>query len=348
MNKISYKDAGVDITAGNEAVRRIKASVKATFSPHVLSGPGGFAGLIDLKEIIKDYSHPVLVQSIDGVGTKAIVARMVGEYDTLGIDLLSASANDILTVGAKPLTMLDYIATDRLDPQIIDELVSGMVKACKENNVSLIGGETAEMPDTYLPNEHDLAGIVTGVVEKDRIITGKNIITGDVVLGFASNGLHTNGYSLARKIFFDIAKLSVDTELVELGQTLGTALLAPHINYTNPILDLLNSNIEIKGMAHITGGGLLENIPRVLPHNCAVKINKTSWETPAIFKLMQKIGELDEPEMYRTFNMGIGFVLIVAKENVSVIMEKVNLHDNFQLSRIGKVVKGDKEVILEI
>ncbi len=287
-----------------------------------------------------------MVQSIDGVGTKSIIARMMNKYDTLGIDLLSASCNDVLTVGAKPITLLDYIACDHLNPDIIDKLVSGMVKAGRENDVSLVGGETAEMPNIYLPNEHDLVGIVTGIVEKDKIITGKEIQRGDKVLGFMSSGLHTNGYSLARKLFFDVANLTVTSKLPELNELLGEILLTPHLNYTKPVLDLLNNNIPVKGMAHITGGGLLENIPRILPNNCTVKINKNSWQIPAIFKVMQTIGKLDEPEMYRTFNMGIGFVLIIAQENVDVIMQKMKKYSDFKLLKIGEVISGHKEVVL--
>jgi len=346
VNKISYKTAGVDIAAGSEVVRRIKDKVKSTFAPYVLSDLSGFAALIDLKEILQKYKHPVLVQSVDGVGTKSIIARMMNKYDTLGIDLLSASCNDVLTVGAKPLTLLDYIACDHLNPDIIDKLVSGMVKACRENGVSLVGGETAEMPNIYLPNEHDLVGIVTGVVEKDKIITGKEIQYGDKVLGFMSSGLHTNGYSLARKLFFDVANLTVDSKLPELDKPLGEILLVPHLNYSKPVLDILDNNVPIKGMVHITGGGLLGNIPRILPNNCAVKINKNSWQIPAIFKVMQTIGKLNEPEMYRTFNMGIGYVLISAQENVNAIMDKVKIYSDFKLLEIGEVISGHREVIL--
>jgi phosphoribosylformylglycinamidine cyclo-ligase len=341
MNHISYKDAGVDITASNEVVRRIKNKVKSTFAPFILSELGGFAALIDLKQIAQEYENPVLVQSIDGVGTKTIIARMMNKFDTLGIDLLSASCNDILTTGAKPITFLDYIASDRLNPNIIDELVTGMVAACRENNVSLVGGETAEMPNTYLTGEHDLVGVVTGIVEKDKIITGQNIKPEDKVLGFMSNGLHTNGYSLARRLFFDIANLTVDTKLPELEKSLGETLLAPHINYTKPVLDILNANIPIKGMAHITGGGLLENIPRILPKNTTVKINKTSWQIPPIFTIMQNIGKLDELEMFRTFNMGIGFILITAAENIPKIKTI-----NPEILEIGEVISGNQEVVL--
>lgn len=336
MKPISYKTAGVNIAVGNEAVARIKDQVKTTFSPQVLSNLGSFAALVDLKPILVQYENPVLVQSIDGVGTKTIIARMMHKYDTLGIDLLSASSNDILVCGAKPLTLLDYIASDKIDPDIIEDLVSGMVTACCDNNVSLVGGETAEMPNTYLPKEHDLVGIVTGVVEKEKIITGQDIVPGDIVLGFKSSGLHTNGYSLARKLFFDIAKHKIDIYLPELKQTIGEALLMPHINYAKPVFELLDANVEIKGMAHITGGGLLENIPRVLPANCAVEINKEAFEVPAIFKLMQQIGNITESEMYRTFNMGIGFVLIVAAKDRDLITN--------ELLEIGQVVKGEPSV----
>ncbi|KPJ67700.1 MAG: phosphoribosylaminoimidazole synthetase [Coxiella sp. DG_40] len=346
MSKITYKTAGVDISAGNEVVRRIKDKVKSTCTSYILSDLNGFAALIDLKGILQKYKHPVLVQSIDGVGTKSIIARTMNRYDTLGIDLLSASCNDVLTVGATPVTLLDYIASDHLNPDIIDKLVSGMVTACRENDISLVGGETAEMPNIYLPNEHDLVGIVTGIVEKDKIVTGKEIQCGDKVLGFMSSGLHTNGYSLARKLFFDVAKLTVASKLPELEKPLGEILLTAHLNYTKPVLNILDNNIPIKGMAHITGGGLLENVPRILPNNCAVKVNKNSWQIPAIFKVIQTIGKLNEPEIYRTFNMGIGFVLIVAQENVNAIMQKVKTYSDFKLLEIGEVISGHREVVL--
>jgi len=343
MSKINYKEAGVDIAAGNEAVTRIKDMVKTTFAPNVLSSLGSFAALLDLNPILKNYKEPVLVQSIDGVGTKIIVARMMNEFDTIGIDLLSASCNDILVTGAKPLTLLDYIATDHLQPKMIEEIVKGIVKACQENEVSLVGGETAEMPNTYLPGENDLVGIVTGVVEKEKIITGSNITSGDVVIGFPSSGLHTNGYSLARKIFFDVERIKVDSQIPELGQTLGEALLAPHINYCKPIFAALESGITIKGMAHITGGGLLENIPRVLPENCSVKIVKNSWQPNPIFTMMQEIGELDEQEMFRTFNMGIGFAVIVDETNAEKLLE---ITADFSPIKIGSVITGNKKVEL--
>jgi len=235
MSKTNYKSAGVDIDAGNEVVERIRDGVKSTFTSNVLTGLGSFGSLFDLKPIMENYRHPVLVQSIDGVGTKTIVARKMGKFDTIGIDLLSAAANDILVMGARPLTFLDYIANDKLNPEIIEEIVTGMVKACRETGVSLVGGETAEMPDTYLPGEHDLVGIITGVVEKDKIITGEAIRAGDVVLGLPSGGLHTNGYSFARKLFFDVGRYDVKDTIPELEKSIGLTLLESHINYTNHV-----------------------------------------------------------------------------------------------------------------
>ena len=230
MGKIYYKSAGVNIDAGNEAVDRIKDKVESTFTPNVIAGLGSFGSLYDLKPILEAYNNPVMVQSIDGVGTKTIIARKMGKFDTIGIDLLSACANDILVMGARPLTFLDYIANDKLNPDIVEEIISGMVKACKDTGVSLVGGETAEMPDTYLPGEHDLVGIITGVVEKDKIITGESIKPGDVVLGLPSNGPHTNGYSFARKLFFDVGGYSVNDIIPELEKSVGLTLLKPHIN----------------------------------------------------------------------------------------------------------------------
>ena len=342
MSKINYKSAGVDIDAGNEAVDRIKYGVRSTFTSNVLSGIGGFGALYDLKPILDNYKNPVMVQSIDGVGTKTIIARKLGKFDTIGIDLLSAAANDILVMGARPLTFLDYIANDRLNPEIIEKIVSGMVKACKETGVSLIGGETAEMPDTYLSGEHDLVGVITGVVEKESIITGDSIVPGDSVLGLPSNGLHTNGYSFARNLFFDIGKYDVNDAIEELEKPVGLTLLEPHINYTNHVFAVLDQSIDIKGIAHITGGGLLENIPRVLPDGCGVKIQKRSWPTPPVFDVMQHIGNVDKNEMYRTFNMGIGMVFIVDPSNIDTVKNALN--NLTEVYEIGTVVKGKKEV----
>ena len=342
MSKIDYKKAGVDIDAGNEAVEYIKKDVKTTFTPNVLTGLGSFGSLFGLKTILEDYKDPVLVQSIDGVGTKTIIARKLQKFDTIGVDLLSACANDILVMGAKPLTFLDYIANEKLNPLIIKEIVSGMAKGCRETNVALVGGETAEMPDTYLKNEHDLVGVITGIVEKDKIITGEKIQTGDVLIGLPSNGLHTNGYSLARKVFFDIGGYNVHDIPPGLEKPVGLTLLEPHINYTNHIFSILNSNINVHGIAHITGGGLLENIPRILPNGLSVIIEKGSWPLIPIFSLIQELGNINEKEMFRTFNMGIGMVVIVNKNSVQNIKKSIQ---KFSKSyEIGTVVSGNKTV----
>ena len=344
MGKIDYKSAGVDIDAGNEAVNRIKDGVKSTFTSNVLTGLGSFGSLYDLKPILENYDNPVMVQSIDGVGTKTIIARKLGKFDTIGVDLLSAAANDILVMGARPLTFLDYIANDKLNPEIIEEIVSGMVKACKSTGVSLVGGETAEMPDTYLPGEHDLVGIVTGVVEKGKIITGENIKPGDVVLGLPSNGLHTNGYSFARKLFFEIGEYDVNDTTPELEKSIGLTLLEPHINYTNHVFATLDAGIDVKGIAHITGGGLVENIPRILPDDCSVEIQKGSWPILPVFDVMQSLGDVDEDEMFRAFNMGIGMVFIVDEAKVSIV--KGVLKDLTEVYEIGSVFRGNKNVTI--
>jgi len=335
---MDYKSAGVDINAGNKAVENIKKSVRSTFTTNVLTGLGGFGSLYDLKSIIDDYENPVLVQSIDGVGTKAIIARKLRKFNTIGVDLLSACANDILAMGARPLTFLDYIANDKLRPDIIEEMVNGMVDACLDTGVSLVGGETAEMPDTYLSGEHDLVGVITGVVEKNKIITGQAIHPSDVVLGLQSSGLHTNGYSLARKLFFEIGGYDVNDTIPELEKSVGLTLLEPHINYTNNIFSLLDKDIEVKGIAHITGGGLIENIPRILPDGCCVEIHKGSWPAVPIFNVMQSIGNVDENEMYHAFNMGIGMIIIAAPDQVNSIKKIVDVHE------IGFVSAGENQV----
>ena len=337
--KTDYKSAGVDIEAGNEAVNLIKEKVKSTHTKEVLTGIGSFGSLYNIKEILSDYVNPVLVQSIDGVGTKTIIARKMKKFNTIGIDLLSACANDILVMGAKPLTFLDYIANDKLNPMIVDLIIEGMAKACKETGVSLVGGETAEMPDTYLPGEHDLVGIITGIVDKDKIITGKNISPGDVLVGLPSNGLHTNGYSLARKIFFKDMGYDVDTYLESLNNTVGAALLEPHINYTNHVFKLLNEKINVKGIAHITGGGLTENIPRILPNECSVKIQKGTWPSLPIFDTLKNLGNVEEEEMYQAFNMGIGMVFIVDNDSVDSIEKALKNITN--IYTIGEVIEGE-------
>ena len=346
MTVIDYKAAGVDIAAGNEAVRRIKKAVESTFSPHVLTGIGSFGAMYDIKNLLQHYDHPVLVQSIDGVGTKMMVAKMMQKFDTIGIDLVSATTNDIIVLGAKPLTLLDYIANDKLNPEIVEQIIKGMVMACKENNISLVGGETAEMPGTYLPGELDLVGVITGVVEKAKAIEGKDISPGDIVATFPSSGLHTNGYSLARKLLFGVAGYKIDSQLADFSHSIGEELLIPHVNYTNPVLSILSKNIAIKGMAHITGGGLLENIPRILPANCAVEIHKKRIPERPIFNLLRKLGHLGDEQMYRTFNMGAGMVLFLAPETLSPIRETLADFPDFPLYEIGQVIKGEQKVTL--
>ncbi len=337
--KIDYKSAGVNIDAGNAAVDLIKDKVKTTFSSNVLTGVGSFGSLFSLKSALKDYEDPVMVQSIDGVGTKTIIARKMKKFDTIGIDLVSACANDIIVMGAKPVTFLDYIANDRLDPETVSKIVDGMVTACKEIGVSLVGGETAEMPDTYLPGEHDLVGVITGIVDKNKIITGVDISPGDILLGLPSSGLHTNGFSLARKVFFDIANHSVDTYLENLGTTVGEALLEPHINYTNHVLSALDTGEPIKGIAHITGGGLTENVPRILPKGCAVKIKRDSWPSLPVFDTIKELGNIDTEEMYRAFNMGIGIVFIVDQKSSDTVSR--SLGKMTTVYEIGEVAEGD-------
>ncbi len=341
-----YSEAGVNIDAGNETVRRIKSLVASTHTEAVLEGIGSFGGLYDIGEVLKSYKNPVLVQSIDGVGTKLSVARMMNKYDSVGEDIVNHCCDDLLAMGAKSLTFLDYVANEKLDPSVMEAIVSGMSKACRENGVSLIGGETAEMPGTYTKGEHDIAGCITGVVEKNKIITGEKVKEGDIVLGFPSSGLHTNGFSLARKLFFEVAKLDVGTKLDELGETVGEALLKVHINYSTPVLEMLDQGVDIHGIAHITGGGFIENIPRVLPENLDIKIQKNTWPEVPIFSCMQKIGNMGEQDMYRTFNMGIGLILIVPKEEKEKIEKILINYPKFKIFEIGLIIKGHKKVIL--
>jgi phosphoribosylformylglycinamidine cyclo-ligase len=342
-----YKKAGVNIDAGNEVVHRIKKDVASTHTKAVLTGIGSFGGLYDIGEVLKTYKNPVLVQSIDGVGTKLSVAKMMGKYNTVGEDIVNHCCDDLLAMGARSLTFLDYVAHDKLDPEIMESMVSGMSKACRENGVSLIGGETAEMPGTYLKGEHDIAGCITGVVEKDKIITGEKIKENDIILGFPSSGLHTNGYSLARKLFFEIAGQKVNTRLNELGETIGEALLKIHLNYSVPVLRMLEEGIDIHGIAHITGGGFIENIPRVLPENLTAEIKKETWPIVPIFPYLQKIGKIEELEMYRTFNMGIGLLLIVPKEEKTKIEKVLENYPKFKIYEIGKIIRGNKKVIIK-
>lgn len=343
---ISYQDAGVDISQGTEAVARIKKHVATTKTKSVLTNVGSFCSGFRLNEIMRAYQSPVLVQSMDGVGTKTIVARMCNQFQFLGHDLLSACANDIVVMGAKPLTILDYIASAHLDPNVIEKIIAGLSVACCEQDVALVGGEMAQMPDTYVQHEWDFVGIVTGVVEENKMITGEKIGAGDHVIAFLSNGLHTNGFSLARKLLFSVAQYSIDTVHPLLSQKLSDALLAPHLNYTKPVLDLLSQGIDIHGMAHITGGGIWDNIPRVLPKNLSVEIIRNTWTIPPIFQLLTQIGALDEREAYHTFNMGLGFVMMMNEKNWQAAKIILRNHSSFQAVCVGRVVPGDCDVRL--
>lgn len=339
-----YQRSGVNIKKGNEVVKKIKNHVASTHTKAVLQNIGSFGGLYDLTEIIKNYKNPVLVQSIDGVGTKLSVAKMMKKYDTVGQDIVNHSCNDILAMGARPITFLDYVANETLVPKEMEAIVKGMAKACKEAGVALIGGETAEMPGIYTKGEHDIAGCITGIVEKDKIITGERIKEGDMILGFPSSGLHTNGFSLARKLLFEKTKQKINTKETFLGESVGEALLKVHVNYCKPIFKLLDNGIDIRGIAHITGGGFIENIPRVLPENLDAEIQKGSWPMLPIFPYMQKIGKVSQNEMYQVFNMSIGLVVIVKEKEVEKIEEILKDQNTFW---IGKIIKGKGKVILK-
>lgn len=309
---ISYKDAGVDIAAGNSFVNMIKPLVKSTFRPEVMTEIGGFGGLFSLNS--SKYKNPVLVSGTDGVGTKLKLAFLADKHDTVGIDLVAMCVNDIIVQGAEPLFFLDYLATGRLLPEKGAQIVAGIAEGCRQAGCALIGGETAEMPGFYSDGEYDLAGFTVGVVERDMIIDGSGISVGNALIGIASSGLHSNGYSLARKLIFEQLGLSIDSILPETGKTVAEELLIPTRIYVRSLLNLLK-DYPIFGMAHITGGGLLENIPRVLPKGCCAKIKLDSWQRPALFELLQKAGNVEQAEMYRTFNMGIGMVLSVAERD---------------------------------
>ncbi len=311
-----YKSSGVDIDAGNETVRRIRGLARATFTPGVLSEVGSFGGLFRVDPA--EWRDPVLVSSADGVGTKLRVAFMTGRHSTIGVDLVNHCVNDILVQGARPLFFLDYLATGRLSPDVAEQVVSGVARGCRENGCALLGGETAEMPGFYADGEYDLAGFIVGAVESDQVINGQAIAGGDVLLGLPSSGLHTNGYSLARAIVFDKLKLSVDSHVPELGETVGDALLAPHRSYLPVIRPLLGTGF-IKGMAHITGGGITDNLPRILPAGVTARVDRQSWLTPPLFRWLGEAGSVPEPDLRRAFNMGIGLILVVAPEHVDQV-----------------------------
>jgi len=311
MAEDEYRRAGVDIDAGNDAVRRIKALARGTYTSGVLSGVGSFGGLFALDSSIES---PVLVASADGVGTKLKVAFLAGVHRTIGVDLVNHCVNDILVQGARPLFFLDYLATGRLAPDVAEEIVQGVSDACQANGCALLGGETAEMPGFYAPGEYDVAGFIVGVVPRAGIIDGRHIVPGDTLIALPSTGLHTNGYSLARRIAFEELKLRVDSYVEELGETVGQALLRTHRSYLKDVGPLLESG-WIKGMAHITGGGLTENVPRTLPEGCRPSFDRGSWTIPALFRWLQRAGQLDDAEMFRAFNMGVGLVLVCAPDH---------------------------------
>jgi phosphoribosylformylglycinamidine cyclo-ligase len=317
---MTYKGAGVDIEAGNRFVDLIKPLVKSTNRPEVLTDIGGFGGLFALNK--DKYKSPVLVSSTDGVGTKLKLAFQLDRHNTVGIDLVAMCVNDLIVQGAEPLFFLDYFGTGALAPEKAAEVVEGIAEGCRQAGCALVGGETAEMPGFYSDGEYDLAGFTVGVVDRDAIIDGSSIQVGEVIIGIASNGLHSNGYSLARRIANERLEGGLDTILPELNETLGDAMLRPTRIYVKSILNLLR-DFEIQGMAHITGGGLLENVPRVLPRHCKALIKKDSWPKLPIFELLREAGNIEEKEMYRTFNNGIGMALVVPKDSAEDILSRL-------------------------
>jgi len=319
--RITYKDAGVDIEAGNSFVNMIKPLVKSTFRPEVMAEIGGFGGLFSLNSA--KYKNPVLVSGTDGVGTKLKIAFMADRHDTVGIDLVAMCVNDIVVQGAEPLFFLDYLATGKLLPEKAASIVKGIAEGCRQAGCALIGGETAEMPGFYADGEYDVAGFAVGVVERDSIIDGSSIAVGNRLIGIASSGLHSNGYSLARKLVFERMGLTIDSEFPGTGRTVADELLAPTRIYIRSVMNLLK-DFNIKGIAHITGGGLLENIPRVLPHGCRASVHLSRWERPILFNVLQEAGNVERDEMYRTFNMGIGMVLVVDEHEAEDMIYRLN------------------------
>ncbi|MHC2994990.1 MAG: phosphoribosylformylglycinamidine cyclo-ligase [Candidatus Atribacteria bacterium] len=336
----TYKDAGVDIKLANHIVKKIKPLIRKTFTPNVLNDIGGFGGLFSLAE--QKYKEPVLVSSTDGVGTKLKIAFTLNKHNTIGVDLVAMSVNDIITCGAKPLFFLDYISVGKLSEKVAIDLIKGITEGCKMANCALLGGETAEMPGFYSEGEYDLAGFAVGIVEKSKVIDGKEIREGDLVIGLASNGLHSNGFSLARKVLVESKKYKIEERVPPIKRSLGEELLVPTKIYVKLVLQLLEK-YKILGIAHITGGGMIENIPRILPEGLLVKIEQKSWPMPPIFSLIQKEGKISNEEMYRTFNMGIGMVLIVKPDKVKEIIEELKLMD-FPSYLIGRVVKRETKV----
>jgi len=339
---LSYASAGVDIEAGDEAVRRIKLLARKTFNDSVLSEIGSFGGFF--KPNLSAFKNPVLISSADGVGTKLKLAFMTGRHDTVGEDLVNHCIDDILVHGARPLFFLDYIATGHLKPDVVADIVDGLSRGCKNAGVALLGGETAEMPDFYQAGEYDLAGFIVGMVDEDNVINGSTIVEGDVCIGLPSSGLHTNGYTLARKIAFDIAGLEPGQEVAALGTTIDTALMAVHRCYAGIVHPLLEK-FDIHGMAHITGGGIPGNLSRIIPDNLTAEIDRGTWKVPPVFDFLQKTGEIDTEEMFRAFNMGIGYVLVAAAAEVERVLTELRSSGEPAVL-IGQIKKGEAKVEL--
>jgi phosphoribosylformylglycinamidine cyclo-ligase len=337
---LSYRDAGVDIDAAAAAKKKISGLVRSTFTENVLTELGGFGGLFRMPEGMRS---PVLVSSADGVGTKLKIAFLTSRHNTVGIDLVNHCVNDILTTGARPLFFLDYIATGELEPDVVAEIVEGLSTACSDNGCALIGGETAEMPDFYSPGEYDLAGTIVGVVEEDSVLTGETVCPGDVLVGLPSSGLHTNGYSLARKVFFDVLGLGVEDEVRELRCSVGEELLRPHLSYGLMLREPID-NGWIKALAHITGGGITDNLPRSLPEGCDAAIRLDSWPVPPVFKLIKKAGRIEESEMLRVFNNGIGMIAVASAEDASRLGEHLGEGNWFPIGEIVASAKKRGEV----
>jgi phosphoribosylformylglycinamidine cyclo-ligase len=335
---MDYRQSGVDIDAGNETVRRIRSLARGTFTPGVLSEIGSFGGLYSLGAA--GLADPVLVSSADGVGTKLKLAFMTGRHDTIGADLVNHCVNDILVQGAAPLFFLDYLATGRLAPDVAEQIVSGVARACRDNGCALIGGETAEMPGFYADGEYDIAGFIVGAVERSRLVDGRTIVAGDALIGLPSSGLHTNGYSLARRVFFDACALSPSSHVDELHGTVADVLLATHRSYLRPIAPLLHEGL-VKGMAHITGGGITENLPRTLPPGCGAAVDRGAWEVPPVFSFIAARGGIAIDEMFRAFNMGIGLIVVCAAASVERVRQLLHEHGESGAAVIGTIVPGE-------
>jgi phosphoribosylformylglycinamidine cyclo-ligase len=332
---LTYADAGVDIDKANQFVNTIKKVAKETFRPGVIGEIGGFGGLFSLHT--DQMAEPVLVSSTDGVGTKLNIAFMMGKHDTVGIDLVAMCVNDIVVQGAKPLFFLDYLSMGVLEPSVASNVIKGIGEGCKKAKCALIGGETAEMPGFYNENEYDMAGFAVGIVDNSKIIDGSEIHVGHKLIGMASSGLHSNGYSLVRKICFDVLKLDIDSHIPEFGKSLGEELLTPTIIYTETILGMIK-DLPIHGLVHITGGGIPDNVTRVIPKSCGVLIQKNSWEALPVFSFLQKAGNISDAEMLRTFNNGIGMIAVVPEASAQEILERLNAM-NEKAYIIGEVVK---------